>query len=119
MTTSVVRQDKQFHAPSRTVVPIAQEVFGLRGGAGEPLWILDPPAEVRRLFWEKVGVRIEPQQDVSVAEGRVLVEAVLDLHDQVPPGLEGRSGEAWLFFVDLVPMANLVAPVRLRADARR
>jgi hypothetical protein len=110
MTTSVVRQDEQFHAPARAVVPIAEEVFGLRRGSGGPLWILDPPAEVRRLFWEKVGARIEPQQEVFVAEGAVLLEAVLDLHDHVPPGFEGRTGLAWLFFIDLVPPANWSHP---------
>jgi hypothetical protein len=119
MTTSVVRQDKHFHAPARTVVPIAQEVFGLRRGSGGPLWILDPPAEVRQRFWAKVGIKIEPQQVVSVAAGAVLLEAVLDLHDQIPPGLEGRTGQAWLFFIDLAPLANWSHPcayVLMRTD---
>jgi hypothetical protein len=110
MTTSVVRQDQPFHTPERTVVPIEQEVFGLRRGSGGPLWILDPPPEVRRLFWEKLGPRIEPQQEVSVAEGTVVIEAVLDLHDQIPPGLEGHTGSAWLFFIDLVPEAGWSHP---------
>ncbi len=110
MPTSVVRQDSQFHAPERTVVPIEQEVFGLRRGTGGPVWILDPPAGARRLFWEKVGARVEPQHEVSVAEGPVRIEAVLDLHDQIPPGLAGRTGQAWLFFIDLVPLANWSHP---------
>lgn len=106
---SVTRQDTRFHAPDRTVVPILKEVFGLPSNDG-PRWILDPPTAVRERFWKEFGKRIEEPHTVFVAEGRVLLEALRDVHDRPIPGGEHLSGEGWLFFVDLSPEANWAHP---------
>ncbi len=107
---TAVRQDTRFHAPDQSVVSVAQEVFGARRGAGDLRWILDPPPETTRRFWALFGDRIEPHHEVSVAEGRALLEGVRDAHDRPVPALDGLSGEAALFFVDLAPDANWSHP---------
>lgn len=100
-----VRQDARFHLPERRVVSIAREVFGAQPGtAGRP-WLIDPPPEVRRRFWETFGPAIEPHHEVFVAEGSVLLEQVQDIHDRPIPGLDGHAGAAALFFIDLEPAA--------------
>jgi hypothetical protein len=108
--TTAVRQDARFHRPERSSVSIAQEVFGARRGAGDPRWMLDPPPEFIRRFWELFAARIDPHQEVSIAEGRVLLEGVRDAHDRAIPGLGSLAGEAALFFVDLDPEANWAHP---------
>jgi hypothetical protein len=117
--TRVTRQDTRFHAPDRSVVSITKEVFGVASVDG-PFWILDPPIAIRERFWKEFGDRIDEHRDVFAAEGRVLVEALRDVHGRPIPGGEGLSGEGWLFFVDLAPPANWAHPcayVVLRPDA--
>jgi hypothetical protein len=109
-TFTVVRQDQRFHSPERPSVSIAREVFEARAGTEGWRWILDPPLEVRRGFWELYGPSIERGHEVFVAEGRVLLEEVRDVHERALPGLGDRKGEGALFFVDLDPDANWSHP---------
>lgn len=107
---SAARQDKRFHLPERTVVSIDEEVFGARPGSGGRRWVLDPPVEVRRRFWDTFGAEIEPHQRVFVAEGPVLLEQIRDAHERPLPGVAGRTGEVALFFVDREPEASWSHP---------
>lgn len=107
---TAVRQDQRFHRPERSGVSIAQEVFEAQPGTAGRRWILDPPIETRRAFWDRFGAGIAPQHETFVAEGRVLIEGVRDCHERPLAGLEGRAGEAALFFVDLVPEASWSHP---------
>jgi hypothetical protein len=105
-----VRLDHRFRRPARSVVAIAEEVFGAPPGTGGPRWILDPPPAIVELFWDRFGPGIDDRSDVFAAEGRVLLEEVRDAHDRPLPSLAGRSGEASLFFVDRAPEANWAHP---------
>jgi len=105
-TFTAVRQDRRFHRPERRVVSIEREVFAERVGEGGRQWVLDPPPEDQRRFWQLFGSAIKPHEQVFVGEGRVLIETLSDVHDRPLPGLEGKSGEAALFFVDRNPDAN-------------
>lgn len=109
-TFTAVRQDTRFGRPQRAVVSVAREVFRAPPGSGGPAWILDPPPETIRRFWERFGPAILPDTPVFVAEGKVLIEQVQDAHDRPVPGLAGHAGEAALFFVDLEPMAEWAHP---------
>lgn len=106
MLTSATRLDTHLHAPERKVVSILGEVFG-RQVTGGPRWIMEPSRQVQNRFWNEYGARVTPDQSVFVAEGVVPLDLVLDLHDRPLPALgDLREGDAWLFFVDIVPEAN-------------
>jgi hypothetical protein len=109
-TMGAVRLDQRFRRPARSVVAIAEEVFGAPAGTGGPRWLLDPPPATVELFWDRFGPGIGDRCDVFAACGRVLLEEVRDAHDRPLPSLAGRSGEASLFFVDCLPEANWSHP---------
>lgn len=107
---TAVRQDKRFHRPERSVVSVDREVFGAPPGSAGSQWILNPPPTTLRSFWEHYASEIPRDAYAFVAEGKVLIEGVADAHDRPLHGLEGRSGEAALFFIDLDPMADWAHP---------
>lgn len=109
-TYTAVRQDERFRRSQRSVVSVDREVFGAPPGSAGSTWILDPPPETLRRFWKRFGPEITHDTPVFVAERKILMDDIRDYHDRLIPGLEGRSGEAALFFVDLDPMADWAHP---------
>jgi len=103
---ATIRQDRVFHGPERSVVSISKEVFDIRQGTVGRRWILEPSPEILGYFWTQYGDNIPPSHEVSVAEGKVLLEGLRDVHGTPPPGLAGHVGPASLFFVDEIPEAN-------------